>query len=119
LLYARLVDDGIVETKTANLLTGGKKKRQEHIVSTIRQTAADKPKAFHHTLILRGRHFFGKPKSEQIESRAPQHLSRLHLPGQTSEVSETSEVYPLSIVVQARFILVMDLTNLFSTVKEP
>ncbi len=72
LLYARLVDDGIVSVSTANLLTGSKKKRQEHIISTIRQTAVDKPKAFHQTLKAVVRDMDPeKPKSKQIESTAP------------------------------------------------
>ncbi len=71
LLYARLVDDGIVSVSTANLLTGSKKKRQEHILSTIRQTAADQPQAFHQTLkaVVRDMQQ-GTQKSKQIESTA-------------------------------------------------
>ena len=72
LLYARLVDDGIVTVSTANLLTGSKKKRQEHILNTIRQTAADKPKAFHQTLKAVVRDMQPeRPKSKQIESTPP------------------------------------------------
>ena len=49
-LYAKLVDDGVISVSTEALLDTSNKKRQKHIVSTIRQCAADNPVAFYHSL---------------------------------------------------------------------
>jgi hypothetical protein len=49
-LYTKLVEDGLVTMSASDLLQEDRQKRQEYMVSTIRQTANSDPVAFNHAL---------------------------------------------------------------------
>lgn len=49
-LYTKLVDDGVLSVSTTDLLQTSSKKRTQYVVESIRQSATDKPAAFHQAL---------------------------------------------------------------------
>jgi hypothetical protein len=49
-LYTKLVDDGLLSVSTTDLLQRSSKKRTQYVVESIRQSATDKPAAFHQAL---------------------------------------------------------------------
>lgn len=50
LLYTKLVDDGVLSVSTTDLLQTSSKKRTQYVVESIRQSATNKPAAFHQAL---------------------------------------------------------------------